>query len=86
LDGTQATFDQLSVVIQSMGWTPDNEHFVAGPTGWGGGFVRDSGLVILVVGWEPSDEANCPEDQPIGNCDIAPEHKLYTITIDGAMQ
>ncbi len=86
LGGTQGTFDQLSVVLQSMGWTPDEEHFVAGPTGWGGGFGRDSALLLLIVGWEPSDNANCPEDQPIGNCDIAPEHKLYTITVSAAMQ
>jgi hypothetical protein len=79
-------FQQLSGVMQSMGWTPDVQHAVDGPTGTGGGFVRDSGLIILIVGWEPSDAANCPDDQPISSCDVAPENKLYTITIEGAMQ
>jgi hypothetical protein len=80
------TFEQLSALMQSMGWTPDLEHSVAGPTGMGGGFVRDSALLILVVGWEPSDDANCPEDRPIGDCELSPEQKLFTIMASAAMQ
>lgn len=80
------TFMQLKNMFESTGWTPDMQYDGGGPTGTVGGFRRDSGLLIVIVGWEPSADADCPTDQPISACELTPEQMIYTITITGAMQ
>ena len=79
-------FMQLKNMLVSMGWTPDLQYDGGGPTGTMGGFRRDAGLMLVVVGWEPSSDANCPEDQPISACSLTPEQQIYTITLSIAMQ
>lgn len=93
LEGTGADFpdffevySQLAHLLETMGWTHDIAYDGGGPTGSIGGFRRDSGLILLTVGWEPSADANCPDDQPIGACELAPEQRLYTIELLAAMQ
>ena len=44
----------------------------------------DDGLCLLLVGWEPSEDADCPGDQPIGLCELLPEQKRYTIVLNCA--
>jgi hypothetical protein len=44
------------------------------------------GLMLITVGWEPSPEVQCPEDQPISACDLKPEQQLYTVQIQTAMK
>jgi hypothetical protein len=39
-------------------------------------------VATVSVGWEPSEEANCPADQPISQCDIVPGQQNFTISID----
>jgi hypothetical protein len=34
------------------------------------------------VNWEPSDEVDCPDDQPISECDIEPSQQNFTISIE----
>ena len=79
-------FTQLEGMLVGLGWTPDENYRADGPTGTGGGFRRDSGLILVMVEWVPSPDADCPPDQPIGACELAPEQRLYTITLSAAMQ
>jgi hypothetical protein len=90
--GTGADFADIDVyaVLKEMlvtyGWTPDIQYDASGPTGMAGGFRRDYGLLILSASWEPSEDANCPSDQPISACELAPEQQIWTITLSIAMQ
>jgi hypothetical protein len=81
-----AMFDILRGMLESEGWQEDMQRGGGGPTGLLTGFRRGAGLCMLVVGWEPSDDANCPDDQPIVACDLAPEQQLYTVTLDCAQE
>jgi len=84
--GHVEVFDQLANMLTTMGWTHDMYYDGGGPTGTMGGFRRDSGLILVLVGWEPAPEAECPPDQPIYACELTPEQMLYTITLSAAMQ
>ena len=89
--GTGLDFDDFWSVVEDLkgmlaahGWQEDIRYMADGPTGTGGGFHKDSGLCLLMVGWEPSEDANCPSDEPIGLCELSPEQKLYTIMLNCA--
>jgi hypothetical protein len=43
-------------------------------------------LALISAQWAPSPDAKCPADQPISACNLTPEQKLYTITIQVAMK
>lgn len=79
-------YAQLETLMGRIGWTNDMTYGAGGPTGMAGGFRRDAGLLLLEVGWKPSDDAECPDDQPISACDLTPEQQIYTITLSIAMQ
>ena len=83
-DFDMMAFDALSGMLASKGWEEDIQYGGGGPTGLLGGFRKESGLCLLLVGWEPSEDANCPQDQPITACELTPEQHLYTITLDCA--
>lgn len=72
----------LELVFESHGWTADDMYVADGPTGTARGFRQEETLAVVMVQWEPAPDADCPEDQPISECDLAPEQILYTITID----
>ena len=79
-------FMQLRNMLVNIGWTPDPQYDADGPTGTLGGFRRDASLMLVTVGWEPSSDANCPQDQPISACPLTPEQQIYTIMLSVAMQ
>ncbi len=58
----------------------------SGPSGEAFALKRDSAVLLILVGWLPDPAANCPADQPSSACDLQPEQKLYTITIQAAMK
>ena len=76
--------ENLKGMLEAQGWQEDTSYMADGPTGTGGGFRKDNGLCLLLVGWEPSEDANCPTDKPIGLCELSPEQQLYTITLNCA--
>ena len=90
--GTSATytmaggpFTTLLDQLGTFGWTEDGINYGAGgPTGLATGFRKGGALGLLHVGWRPSEDANCPKDQPISMCDLKPEQKLWDITFDVA--
>lgn len=75
---------ELVDMLAGRGWEEDRRYQAAGPTGTGTGLRKDSGLCLLTVEWVPSEDAACPEDQPIINCELEPAQKLYTITLNCA--
>jgi len=91
ITGTGLDFESVEVVdralrgmIQAQGWYQDIRYDGGGPTGQITGFRQANKLCQLVVGWEPSEDADCPSDQPIFMCELAPEQQLYTIILNCA--
>jgi hypothetical protein len=74
------------LVVGFVGWTEQTAYAAGGPTGAATAMTRDSGLLLISVGWEPSADVSCPADQPISECPMPPEKKLYTIKIEAAMK
>lgn len=91
ITGTGLDFESVEVVdravrgmIQAQGWYEDIRYGGGGPTGQITGFRQANKLCQLLVGWEPSEDADCPSDQPIFTCELAPEQQLYTIILNCA--
>lgn len=89
-DGTGVDFDALGIqgVVEALeatltDWTYDPSLQADGPTGESRGYRRGTSLLVLSVSWQPTVDANCPKDQPISACVLAPEQKLYIITLEG---
>lgn len=89
ITGTGLDFENVQVVenalrsmIQAQGWYEDFRYGGGGPTGELTGFRQANKLCRLLVGWEPSKDVDCPSDQPIFMCEIPPEQKLYTISLN----
>jgi len=69
-----------------LGWEEQTRYQADGPTGSSTAMTRDMGLMLIVVEWFPSPDANCPADQPISACSLAPEQKLYTVQVSTAQK
>ena len=69
-------------VFTAEGWTEDEAALADGPTGTATRYFKATTVAAVSVGWQPSDEANCPADQPISSCDIAPGQQNFTISIE----
>ena len=90
----QVTADQLVTqngVIEDlknafMGWNEDINYMADGPTGSATALRRDMALMLLSATWEPAAGIDCPDDQPIGACDLSPAEKVYTIEIQIGMK
>jgi putative hemolysin len=67
--------------LESRGWQEDMQYAAGGPTGDVAGYRRADTLCLASAGWEPAPDADCPPDQPISACELAPGQKLYTITL-----
>jgi hypothetical protein len=89
--GTAANFTEPFQTINKLvngfaGFTENPAYKAGGPTGAATAVTRDMALVLIEAKWAPAPEANCPANQPIGDCLLTPEQKLYTITIQAAMK
>lgn len=71
--------DALRSTLETEGWTEDPASAADGPTGTSFRVTMGSEVGVVSAGWEPSSDADCPEDQPIAACELAPEQQLYTI-------
>lgn len=77
---------RATLVESFSGWTEQTNYQADGPTGSTTAMKRDMGLLLITVDWLPSPDANCPADQPISACNLAPEQKLYTVQISAAQK
>ncbi len=79
--------DALAKLVAGfVGWEEQIAYAAGGPTGAATAMTRDSGLMLISVNWEPSADISCPADQPISECPMAPEKKLYTVKIEAAQK
>jgi hypothetical protein len=79
--------DALAKLVAGfIGWEEQTAYAAGGPTGAASAMTRDSGLLLISVAWEPSADISCPADQPITECPMAPEKKLYTVKIEAAQK
>lgn len=69
-------------VFEAEGWTEDESLMADGPTGTATGFYKNTTVASVNVGWEPSEDANCPTDQPISACELEPSQQNFTISIE----
>jgi hypothetical protein len=74
------------LVSRFIGWEEQTAYQAGGPTGAATGMTRDSGLMLISVGWQPSAAVTCPADQPISACPLTPEQKIYTVMIQAAQK
>lgn len=87
--GTGVNFSSPAGVVDALraafsGWQEDMQYAADGPTGTDIGMTRDTGLLLIQAGWQPAPAAHCPEDQPISACQLTPEQRLYTVTVQAA--
>jgi len=75
---------KLQKMLEDQGWKLNIQYQADGPDGTAMGFNKDSGLCLLSVNWRPSDDADCPDDQPLAACKLKPEQKLFTIVLNCA--
>jgi hypothetical protein len=69
-------------VFEAEGWTEDESAMADGPTGTATSYFKDTTVAAVNVSWEPSEEANCPDDQPISACEVEPSQQNFTISIE----
>jgi putative hemolysin len=89
--GTGLVFESYGLVarvtrqaLAARGWIEDSEFIADGPTATAAGFRKETRLCLLQVGWEPSGEADCPEDESISVCEVVPEQQLYMVSLQCA--
>lgn len=73
---------KMNAMLTKQGWQNAPNYVADGPTGVARGFGKGNNLAVLNIEWEPSADANCPNDQPISDCELSPEQHLYRITLD----
>lgn len=74
----------LDAMLTENGWISDPTYMAGGPTGLSLGYRNRGVLLFVVVGWEPSEDAECPTNQPISECELAPEQQIVTIVVAAA--
>jgi hypothetical protein len=92
-NGDGSKFDNPGLVSMTVsqqlapeGWATDVQYSADGPTGTVVGLTKGDKLCILDANWMPSEDADCAPDQPISECDLTPEQKLFTVTLTCAQR
>lgn len=68
-------------VLTAEGWTENNASLADGPTGTASGYELENRMAFVQVDWEPSEDADCADDQPISACDLEPSQQLFTVVV-----
>ncbi len=89
ITGTGAQFESPDAVVNALGsmlvdegWTEDMHLQAGGPTGLGDGYRKGDQICLVNAIWSPDASANCPTDQPVTACEVTPEQKQYTVTLN----
>jgi len=64
------------------GWQDDPARGETGPAGAEKGFVSGSRIATVDVSWEPGPSATCSDKEPLSSCNIQPQQKLWSVTVD----
>ncbi len=81
-ESPDAVANILGDMLEEQGWTEDPMLAAGGPTGIGLGYRNGDQICLVSAGWQPDESANCPTDQPISACQVTPEQRLYTVTLN----
>ncbi len=73
--------ERLAPVFAQMGWKEISAYQASAPTGEATAYQNGNQFAYLLAQWTPAEDAHCPEDKPISQCDLKPEQKIYTITV-----
>ena len=86
--GDGSLFDSPAAVSQAVGqqleadgWATDVQYAADGPTGTVIGFRKESSLCILDASWAPTEDADCPADEPISECELTPEQMQFDVVL-----
>jgi dipeptidase D len=89
ITGTGVLFESPAAVVSTLGsmlaeqgWTADPMFVADGPTGTAAGYRKGDQICLAAAMWAPDESADCPDDQPISACEVAPEQQLYTVTLN----
>jgi hypothetical protein len=63
-------------------WQDDPARADSGPAEADKGFTNGSRIATVDVSWEPGPGATCSDKQPLSACNITPQQKLWTVTVD----
>jgi Tol biopolymer transport system component/putative hemolysin len=81
-ESPDALVTALGEMLQDQGYTEDVLLAGGGPTGLGKGYRNGEQICLVAATWLPDESANCPQDEPISACMLAPEQQNYTITLN----
>ena len=74
--------DIVEAVMRDLpGWTADPTLDADGPTGMSRAFRQDDGLLVVSAEWMPP-EGSCPDDAPIGGCNVATRDRIWSVSVD----
>jgi len=78
--------DSMAMVtaMEGAGWTMDQGYAAGGAQDNLMGFTKGDELCLYLAHWEPAPEVDCPQDQPIGACEMTPKQRLWTVTLNCA--
>ena len=89
--GTQVDFgksygDVVGITLQTFqDWQPDPLEAADAANGTLAGLRSGNKFLLVDLLWNPAAEANCPADQPLSQCVLAPEQTLITVTLTAAV-
>jgi hypothetical protein len=63
-------------------WQNDPARADSGPAEIEKGFVSGNRIATIDVSWEPGPGVTCSDTQPLSACNIQPQQKLWTVTVD----
>jgi hypothetical protein len=82
--GILGAADAVRSALGMKGWIADPEYGAGAPNAVGAGLRSDGNLCMLVVRWQPADDADCPPDRPVEECDLTPEQRLVHVELNCA--
>mgnify|MGYP000864444546 CR=1 FL=1 len=81
---SQQVFDTIAAALP--GWEEDAAYQASGSTGVATALVRDQALLLVSILWQPTEDADCPVDEPISSCELTPEQRYFVISLDAAQK
>lgn len=81
---SQEVFTRIANALP--GWAEDPAYQGSGSTGVATALTQDNMLMQVSILWDLAEGAECPLDEPITMCDLAPEEKQYVIYLDIAQR
>ncbi|HEY0737701.1 MAG TPA: hypothetical protein VGD69_22475 [Herpetosiphonaceae bacterium] len=73
--------DKIRATLNERGWIERGQSRADGPTGTQAEFNKSTSTAIINVSWQPAPEVQCPADQPISACEVAPEQQIFNIEL-----